>query len=51
VGDGEQPLDEREPAVEVVGRIGIVEVKTNGLWLIGRGIAVIHPRDVDAGFG
>jgi D-alanyl-D-alanine carboxypeptidase len=47
VWDREEPLDDRQPAVEVSPRVGVAEVQTYRLLLVGRGVAVVHQRHVD----
>ena len=46
VRDGEEPLDERQPAVEVAFGVGVGDVEVHPLVLVGRGVAVAHQREV-----
>ena len=48
MGDREQPLDQRQPAVEVLGYVRVGEIQVHGLLILGRGVAVIHQRHIDA---
>src|SRR2546430_1779842 len=45
VRDGQKPLDQRQPAVQLPG-IWIGEVKMDGLLLVGRGIAVVQQGQI-----
>jgi hypothetical protein len=47
VGDREEPLHDRQPAIEVALRVGVADVQAHRLLLVGRGIAVVHQRHVD----
>src|SRR5665213_196192 len=42
VWDRQQPLDQRQPAVEVGARVRIGKLEMHRLMLVGGGIAVIH---------
>src|SRR6266542_882972 len=46
VRDREQPLHEREPAVQVALGVRVGDVELHRLALVGRGIAVVHQREV-----
>src|SRR5215207_5868155 len=48
VRDGEQPLDEREPAVELALGVGIGDIEPHPLPLVCRGVAVVHQCEVGA---
>jgi hypothetical protein len=46
VRDGQEPLHQGKPPVEIAGGVGIVVVKVNRLMIGGGGVPVIHEGDV-----
>ena len=46
--DGEQPLDQRQPAIQIVLDVGVVDLEVDRLLLDGRGILVGEQHDVRA---
>jgi len=48
VRDGEEPLDQRQPTVQPLLRVGVAELQLHRLLVIGRGVAVVHQGEVHA---
>ncbi len=48
MGNGQEPLDQGQPAIEPAPRVRVGIVQVDGLLLVGRGVAVIHQRQVHA---
>src|SRR5690242_17259160 len=44
VGDGQEPLHQGEPAIELPSGVRVAEVQVHGLFLIGGRVAVIHQQ-------
>ena len=44
VGDGQEPLDQRKPPIEIAGGVGIVVVEVHRLMIGGRRVAIVHER-------
>ena len=51
VRDGQQPLDEGQPAVEVGVGVGVVHVQVDGLVVVGGGVLVAQGKRVDLDLG
>ncbi len=46
VRDGEQPLDEWQPPIEVGAHVGVGQLEVHGLLLVGRGVLVPQEQEV-----
>jgi hypothetical protein len=46
VRDGWEPLHQREPQVQIPAAIRIGDVEVDVLLLVGRGVAILHERQI-----
>ncbi len=46
VGNGENPLDQRQPMIQVAWRVGVVQIEVDCLLLVGRGVLISQEHGV-----
>src|SRR5207247_8988148 len=51
VRNRQEPLDERQPAIQLMPRIGVGKLKVHGMLAVRRGILIAQQRQIDGDAG